>query len=150
MQRKASALWIGNMQNGQGEVSTESGTLKNASYSFSTRFGETPGSNPEELLGAAHASCFSMALAGSLNKEGFTPDSLETSALVSIEKSGDGYAITSSRLRLRARVPGVDERTFLRIAKNAKTNCPVSKALNIKVILEVDFHSSLRGSLSAH
>ncbi|MBV2169806.1 MAG: OsmC family protein [Bdellovibrio sp.] len=150
MQRKGSAIWRGNMQTGKGEVSTESGAVKNVPYSFATRFLETPGTNPEELIAAAHASCFTMALSGALAKKGYIADSLETSATVTIDKKGDGFAIESSRLKLRAQVPDIDAKTFQTIAEDAKANCPVSKALNIRVNLDVDFHSPLHSTRASH
>lgn len=150
MDRKATAVWRGNLQNGKGEISTESGVLRNTPYSFSTRFGEASGANPDELIAAAHASCFTMALSGALAKKGYIADSLETSATVTVEKQGDGFAITSSKLRLRAQVPDIDRGTFESIANDAKTNCPVSKALSIKISLDVDFHQSLHSTSASH
>ncbi|WP_374079323.1 OsmC family protein [Bdellovibrio bacteriovorus] len=150
MQRKATAIWRGNLQKGKGEVSTESGALKSVPYSFSTRFEETPGSNPEELIGAAHASCFTMALSGALAKKGYIADSLETSATVTLEKQGDGFAITSSKLKLRALVPDIDAKTFQSIADDAKANCPVSKLLKANISLDVDFHSPMHSTSASH
>lgn len=146
MDRKAQALWQGDIKNGRGELSSDSGVLKDTAYSFNTRFGETPGTNPEELIAAAHAGCFTMALAGALGKKGYTADRLETSATVSIGKDGEGFKIGSSRLKLRAQVPDIDEPTFKSIAEDAKANCPVSKALNMEITLEIDFHSSMHAS----
>lgn len=150
MERKATAVWHGNLQNGIGHISTESQTLKNTPYSFSTRFESDLGTNPEELIAAAHASCFTMALAAALGKEGIHADSLETSAVVSLKKNGENFTIASSKLRLRASVSDIDAKTFQKLAEFAKTNCPVSKALNTEVSLDVDFHATFHGSLSSH
>ncbi|WII71546.1 OsmC family protein [Bdellovibrio sp. 22V] len=150
MDRRATAIWRGNLQNGRGELSTESGAIKSTPYSFATRFENTPGTNPEELIGAAHAGCFTMALAGALAKKGFIADSLETSATVSLTKKGEGFEITSSKLKLRAQVPDVDAKTFEAIAQDAKKNCPVSKALNMEITLDIDFHPSLHSTSASH
>lgn len=148
MQRKATAIWRGNLKNGRGEFSTESGALKSIPYLYSTRFENNPGANPEELIGAAHAGCFLMALSGELAKKGYIADSLECSATVSLDQQGDGWSITSSRLKLRAQVPDIDAKIFESIANNAKNNCPVSRALNTNISLDVEFHSPLHSSLS--
>ncbi len=150
MQRKGTALWRGNLEHGKGELSTESGALKSVPYSFSMRFGDTPGTNPEELIGAAHAGCFTMALSGALAKKGFIADTLETSATVTFEKKGEGFEITSSKLKLRARVPDIDAKTFQEIAEDSKKNCPVSKLLKAEITLDIDFHPTLQSSASAH
>lgn len=150
MQRKASARWQGNLTNGKGELSTESGALKSLPYSFSMRFENTPGTNPEELIAAAHSGCFAMALSGALSRQGFTADLLEVSATVALEKQGEGFAITSSRLKLRAQVPGVDRKQFEIIAQDAKTNCPVSKVLKADISLDIDFHPSVSASHPTH
>lgn len=149
MDRKARAVWEGDIKSGRGQLSSDSGVLKDHPYSFATRFGETPGTNPEELIAAAHAGCFTMALSGALGKKGFTADRLETSATVTIGKDGEGFKIGSSRLKLRAQVPDIDEKTFRAIAEDAKENCPVSKVLNAEISLEIDFHSSIHSS-AAH
>ncbi|MGZ3768121.1 MAG: OsmC family protein [Bdellovibrio sp.] len=149
MQRKGSAVWHGNLNNGRGEFSTESGALKSVPFTCANRFENVPGTNPEELIGAAHAGCFLMALSGSLEKKGYIADTLEATALVTIEKQDHGFTITSSKLRLRAQVPDIDAKTFQAFAEDAKTNCPVSRLLKTNITLDVDFHSSLRaGSLS--
>src|SRR5437762_14064115 len=129
MQRKGSAVWTGGLKDGKGTVSTESGTLKDAQYSFSTRFENGVGTNPEELLGAAHAGCFSMALSSQLTKSGFPPRTIRTTAKVSLEKVGEGFGITKIALETNADVPGIDEAKFRELADGAKKNCPVSKAL---------------------
>lgn len=151
MQRKASAIWRGGIKNGEGELSTESGALSKIPYSFSSRFNEgVTGTNPEELIGAAHSGCFAMALAGALEKEGFTAESLEVSAAVSVEKSVDGFTVTSSKLNLRAKVPSIEEAEFKKIAEHAKETCPISKLLNTKIELAIEFHSAMGASRSAH
>lgn len=126
--RNASATWQGGLQDGTGSFSGESGAI-GGSYAFSTRFGEERGSNPEELLAAAEAACFSMALAGGLQKAGMKPERVQTDAACTVEKVGEGFQITTIRLRTRATVPDVDQESFHRIAQETKSNCPVSKAL---------------------
>lgn len=133
MIKKGSAAWKGNLKEGTGTISTETGVLKAAPYGFKARFEDGPGTNPEELIGAAHAACFSMALSAGLGKAGFTPDSIETEASVRLEKIGDGFAITHSDLVCVAKVPGIDDRTFQEIAEQTKAGCPVSKVLNAKI-----------------
>jgi lipoyl-dependent peroxiredoxin len=125
--RKASAVWNGGLKGGNGSFSTESGV--GAKYSFGSRFESSGGSNPEELLGAAEAACFSMALSGALEKNGTPPNSVETSAAVTIEKVGDAFRITRIALTTRASVPKVDKTTFDRLARETKDGCPVSNAL---------------------
>ena len=136
MERKASAYWRGSIMKGRGEITTQSGVLKNSPYSFSTRFEQAPGTNPEELIAAAHSGCFAMALSGALTKAGFEPKALDVQAAVSIEKDGEGFTIRSSKLKLRAQVPNIDEAKFNAIAEDAKKNCPVSKLLNAEITLE--------------
>jgi len=126
--RKASAIWEGNLIKGKGTVEVESGLFK-GSYSFLTRFENEKGTNPEELLGAAHAACFSMAFSSMLGEKGYKPVKISTEANVSIEKVGDGFAITKILLVTRGEVPDIDKETFLKIANEAKVGCPVSKAL---------------------
>lgn len=150
MQRKGSAMWRGSLKTGKGEFSTESGSLKNIPYSVSTRFENMPGANPEELIGAAHAGCFLMALSGALEKKGYIADSLEASATVTIEQKGNSYSITSSKLKLRAQVPDLDAKTFQTFADDAKANCPVSKVLKADISLDVDFHSPLHSTSMSH
>jgi osmotically inducible protein OsmC len=133
MIKKGSAAWKGNLKEGTGTISTETGVLRDAPYGFKARFEDGPGTNPEELIGAAHAACFSMALSAGLGKAGFTPDSIETEASVRLEKIGDGFAITHSDLVCVAKVPGIDDRTFQEIAEQTKAGCPVSKVLNAKI-----------------
>lgn len=134
--RSASARYQGLGKGGQGEVSTESGVLSRQRYGFSTRFEHEKGTNPEELIAAAHASCFAMALSFALAKAGHNDGTLDVDAVVSLDKEGDGFAIKRSALTLRAKVPGIDEAEFGRIADDAKANCPVSKLLNAEITLD--------------
>jgi osmotically inducible protein OsmC len=136
MDRKGSAVWQGTLKEGKGTVSTETGTLKAAPYSFTSRFEQGAGTNPEELLGAAHAGCFSMALSGQLAGEKLTAESIATTATVSIEKGDAGFAITRVHLAVEAKVPGADQATFERLAGAAKAGCPVSKVLNAKITMD--------------
>lgn len=136
MIKSASAVWKGSIKEGSGTISTETGVLNNAPYGFKSRFEDGPGTNPEELIGAAHAGCFSMALSLMLGEAGLTPESIETSAAVTLEKVGDGFAITSSHLTVVARIPGADEAKFNEIANQAKAGCPVSKVLNAKITMD--------------
>src|SRR3954463_6032262 len=129
MKRKASAEWKGGLKDGKGTISTDSGVLANTQYSFSTRFEEGKGTNPEELIAAAHAGCFSMALSGELGRAGHDPESVETTATVQIDKVEDGFKITHITLDTEARVPGIDESEFQEQAEAAKAGCPVSQAL---------------------
>lgn len=134
--KKGSAIWEGSFKEGSGSISTESGALKKAPYGVSARFESEPGSNPEELIAAAHASCFSMALSLMLGDAGFEPASIETEAAVKLEKVGDGFAITSSHLSVYARVPGIEQEKFVELASQAKAGCPVSKVLNTKITMD--------------
>ncbi|PMZ98347.1 MULTISPECIES: OsmC family protein [unclassified Pseudomonas] len=136
MKKTASALWQGGLKDGKGQISTESGALKQAPYGFNTRFEGTPGTNPEELIGAAHAGCFSMALSMMLGEAGFTPERIDTHAEVSLDKQADGFAITAVHLTLKATVPGASEAQFQEIANKAKAGCPVSKVLNATISLD--------------
>src|ERR1022692_117006 len=129
MVRKASAIWQGSLKEGKGNISTESGTLSNAQYSFSTRFENGRGTNPEELIAAAHAGCYSMALSVQLGNAGVTPESLETTASVTLEKLDSGFTVTKVHLDLTARIPGVDKAVFDKAAADAKAGCPISKLL---------------------
>lgn len=133
--RSGSARYDGLGKDGRGEVSTQSGVLANQRYGFGTRFEDEAGTNPEELIAAAHASCFTMALSFALARAGHADGTLETTAKVSLEKDGDGFAITRSALELTARVPGIDPDEFARLAEEAKAGCPVSKLLNAEVTL---------------
>jgi len=136
MNRKASAEWKGDLRKGKGTISTESGVLANTQYSFSTRFEQGIGTNPEELIAAAHAACFSMALSGQLGNAGMTADSIRTTASVRLEKTDAGFAITSVHLDVVARVPGADQQAFQAAANDAKAGCPVSRVLNAQITME--------------
>jgi len=135
MQRKASAIWKGGLKDGKGSVSSASGVLTNTPYSFTTRFENTPGTNPEELIAAAHAGCFSMALSAQLGGANLTPASIETSATLTMEKLDAGWTITAVHLDVVGRVPGADAAAFQKAAENAKAGCPVSKVLNAKITM---------------
>jgi len=135
MERKGSAVWKGGLKDGKGTVSTASGILSNTSYSFATRFEGTPGTNPEELIGAAHAACFSMALSGQLGAAQLTADSIETTSTIKLEKLDSGFTITSAHLDVRARVPNADQAAFTKAAEAAEKGCPVSKVLNAKITM---------------
>ncbi|MDD2059697.1 OsmC family protein [Pseudomonas sp. GD03860] len=136
MKKTASAIWQGGLKDGKGLLSTESGALKQNPYGFNTRFEGQPGTNPEELIGAAHAGCFSMALSMMLGEAGFTPDRIDTIAEVTLDKKDDGFAITAVHLILKAKVPGASQEQFLEIANKAKAGCPVSKVLNATISLD--------------
>jgi len=135
MQRKASAVWQGGLKDGKGAISTESGVLSQTQYSFGTRFESGAGTNPEELIAAAHAGCFSMALSAELGKTGMRPDKIETSAAVSLEKLDLGWTVTQVHLEVRAKVPGADKTAFDAAADTAKKNCPISRLLNAKITM---------------
>jgi osmotically inducible protein OsmC len=131
-----SAVWSGGIKDGKGAISTKSGALDGYPYGFGSRFEGKPGTNPEELIGAAHAGCFTMALSLILGEAKLTAESMRTQADVTIEKQGDGFAITSVHLTLRAKIPGADDATFQRCAAKAEATCPVSKLLNTKITLD--------------
>ncbi len=136
MIRKANAVWNGSGRDGAGKLTTASGVLTDQNYGYRSRFENGPGTNPEELLAAAHAGCFTMALAFGLQTAGFTADEISTEAAVSLDPDGQGFKISRSALTLRARVPGIDEARFLEIAHGAEKNCPVSKVLNAEITLD--------------
>ena len=136
MKRKASAVWKGDLKSGKGTISTDSGVLSNTQYSFSTRFEQGKGTNPEELIAAAHAGCFSMALSAQLAEAGMTAESIRTTAEVTLEKVEGGFAIPAIHLDLTARIPGADRQAFERAANNAKEGCPVSKLFNARITLD--------------
>jgi lipoyl-dependent peroxiredoxin len=136
MIRKAKAVWSGTGRAGNGNLSTDSGVLANTPYSFRTRFENEKGTNPEELIAAAHAGCFTMALAFGLQGSGYTPTELTTEAAVTLEPEGKGFRITRSALTLRAQVPNLDEAKFAEMARDAEKNCPVSKVLNAAITLD--------------
>jgi osmotically inducible protein OsmC len=133
MQRKATAVWQGGLKDGKGVVSTESGVLKQSQYSFITRFENGKGTNPEELLAAAHAGCFAMALSNELGNAGMSPKTLEATATITLDKDAKGFAITTSHLDLVADVPGADKAKFDAAVKAAETGCPVSKLFKAKI-----------------
>lgn len=141
MKKTASAMWTGNLKEGRGNISTQSGALSQTPYGFNTRFEDGSGTNPEELIGAAHAGCFSMALAAQLTEAGVSIESINTNAAVTLEKIEGGFTITAVHLDLRARIPGIDAETFQTIANKAKTECPVSKVLNAKITLGAKLES---------
>ena len=136
MQRKANAVWKGGLKDGKGTVSSASGVLSNTPYSFTTRFENSPGTNPEELIAAAHAACFSMALSAQLGGANLTPESIATSATLTMEKLESGWTITAVHLDVVAKVPGASAEAFNTAAQNAKAGCPVSKVLNAKITMD--------------
>jgi osmotically inducible protein OsmC len=136
MKRSASAVWKGGLKDGNGTISTDSGVLSDTQYSFKTRFEEGNGTNPEELIAAAHAGCFSMALSNELGQAGLTADSIRTTAAVTLDKTDAGFAITAVHLNVSAKVPGADRQAFEAAAGNAKAGCPVSKVLNAQITME--------------
>lgn len=136
MKRNANAHWKGGLKDGRGSISTPSGVLDNAQYSFDTRFENDKGTNPEELIGAAHAGCFSMALSMMLGEAGYTPDSIDTKATVNLEQSEGGFAITAVHLDVTAKVPGADAKAFEKAANDAKAGCPVSKLFNADITMD--------------
>jgi osmotically inducible protein OsmC len=135
MVRKASAVWKGSLKEGKGTISSESGVLSNTPYSFSTRFENAKGTNPEELIAAAHAGCFTMALSAQLGTAGITPESLETTASLTLDKLDAGWSITKIHLDVAARIPGVDKAAFDKAAENAKAGCPVSRLLKAEITM---------------
>ena len=136
MIRKARAAWRGTGREGDGDLTTDSGILKETPYSYRTRFENQPGTNPEELLAASHAGCFTMALAFQLQAAGYTPTELSTEAAVSLDPDGPGFKITKSHLTLKADVPGLDQETFAKLAEAAEKGCPISRVLNAEVTLD--------------
>lgn len=139
--RQATAHWQGGIKDGTGTLSTPSGALSRTPYGFRDRFEEGPDTNPEELIGAAHAGCFAMALAGQLGNADMTAESLDVTANVTLEKQGEGFAITSVHLDLTARIPGADHDAFMRAADAAKNGCPVSKLLDAEITLDAKLES---------
>jgi osmotically inducible protein OsmC len=136
MIKKAWAVWKGGIKDGGGTLSTESGVLKEAPYGFKSRFEGGKGTNPEELIGAAHAGCFSMAFSLMLGQAGLTPERIETHAEVTLDKVGEGFEITASHLNVVAKIPGADQATFQEIANKAKAGCPVSKLFKAKITMD--------------
>ena len=141
MKRNAQAEWRGGLKDGRGTISTDSGVLENTQYSFSTRFEDGKGTNPEELIAAAHAGCFSMALSGQLGNAGLVAESIKTTASVKLEKTDAGFTITEVHLSLVARVPGASQEQFDTATNNAKAGCPVSRVLNAKITMEARLES---------
>jgi osmotically inducible protein OsmC len=139
MKRFGSAAWSGNLRDGSGSVSTESGALDDFIFTFFSRYGDKPGTNPEELIGAAHAACFTMSFVRMLGTVNLAPEHLDAKSVVEIEKDGEGFSITSVHLSVSARIPEADEATFQSIAQKAKAFCPVSKLMNT----EIDFEATL-------
>ena len=136
MERKAGAVWKGGLKDGKGTVTTASGVLKSTPYSFSTRFENSPGTNPEELIAAAHAGCFSMALSAQLGNAGITPESISTEATLTLEKLEAGFTITKIHLDVTAKIPGGDKAAFEKAAQAAKSGCPVSKVLKADITMD--------------
>jgi len=136
MKRTATAHWAGDLKQGKGEITTESGALKNAPYGFNTRFENQKGTNPEELIASAHAGCFTMALSAALGKAGFTPESLETNASVELAQVEGNWTVTAIVLDLKGKVPGIDNAKFQEISTDAKKNCPISRLLNATITLK--------------
>jgi lipoyl-dependent peroxiredoxin len=134
MKRTSTAVWEGGLKGGKGKISSSSSALHNMQYSFGSRFEEGSGTNPEELIAAAHAGCFSMAFSAELEKAGFTPESIETECTITMEN----LSITTSHLKVKASVPGIDQAQLQQIADGAKENCPVSKALDLEITLELE------------
>jgi osmotically inducible protein OsmC len=135
MKRTASAVWQGGLKDGKGRISSQSGVLSDTQYSFSTRFEKGIGTNPEELIAAAHAGCFTMALSGQLGNAGMTAEELNTTATVTLDKTDAGFTITEIHLEVRARIPGADPAAFETAARNAEKGCPVSRVLNAKITM---------------
>ena len=136
MKRSASAVWRGGLKDGKGTVSSESGVLSSTPYNFRMRFENEKGTNPEELIAAAHAACFSMALSAQLGSAGLTADSIETTATVTLEQVGEGFSVTSSHLKTAVKIPGADKAKFQKAADDAKAGCPISKLLNATITLD--------------
>lgn len=136
MKRKASAVWRGDLKGGKGNISTESGVLKETQYSFGTRFENGSGTNPEELVAAAHAGCFSMAFSAELGKAGITPESIHTTVTITLENTDAGWTVTQSHLDVTAKIPGVDQAKFTVAANAAKAGCPISRMLKANVTMD--------------
>ena len=136
IKRTGTAVWSGGLKDGAGKISTQSGVLDNVQYGFNTRFENGPGTNPEELIGAAHAGCFTMALSAQLGEAGMTAKSLQTTAIVTLDKVDDGFSVSEVHLNLVAVIPGATQEAFEAAALKAKTNCPISKLLNTHITLD--------------
>lgn len=138
---KASAEWNGGLKDGKGTISSDSGALSNLRYSFTTRFEDAVGTNPEELIAAAHAACFSMALSAQLGNANLTPESIRTTATVTLDKKDGGFGVVSSHLQTVARIPGASQEAFETAANNAKAGCPISKLLNTEITMDARLES---------
>lgn len=136
MKRKAAAQWQGDLKQGRGTITTGSGVLQDSRYGFATRFGDERGTNPEELVAAAHAGCFAMAFSLMLGEAGFVPETIDASSEVTLDKQGEGFAVTQVHLVVTARIPDIDEPRFQQLATQAKDNCPISKLLNAPISME--------------
>ena len=141
MKRKASATWLGSLKEGKGSISTDSGVLKGAQYGFGTRFENAPGTNPEELIAAAHAGCFAMALSAQLGEAGIKPERIDATATVTLEKTDAGWTVTASHLDVTAKIPGADRAAFHKAADNAKKGCPISRLLKAEISLDAKLES---------
>ena len=138
---KGSAVWKGDLKSGKGHVSTESGALDNQPYGFNTRFEDAPGTNPEELVGAAHASCYAMAMSLGLGEKDLKADEINARARVTLEEQGGGFAVTKVHLDVSASIPGIDDETFQEVAEQTKLNCPISKLLTAEITLDAKLES---------
>lgn len=141
MDSTSTVVWQGSLKEGQGKITTESGALKEAVYTYGTRFEGSPGTNPEELIAAAHAGCFTMAVANGLGEEGITPERIQTVAKVTLSTKGNDFKITQIHLDVTAKLPSGDQETFEKVAKSAKENCPVSKLLNADISMDAHLES---------
>ena len=141
MERKASAVWKGGLKDGKGTISAPGGVLKDTQYSFTSRFENGPGTNPEELIAAAHAGCFTMALSAQLGNGGMTAESIDTTAKLTMDKTDAGFTITAIHLEVKAKIPGADKAKFEEAAQNAEKGCPVSRVLNAKITMEAQLVS---------
>lgn len=144
MIRKASAVWQGDLKSGKGTMTAPSGVLKDAAYSFATRFEDKPGTNPEELVAAAHAGCFSMALSAELAKAGLKPERVETTAAVTLDMVDGKPTVTKSHLTVKAKVPGTDQAKFMEIASGAKAGCPISRLLKAEITMDATLEAAVK------
>ncbi len=141
MKRSASAVWQGDLKGGKGEISSDSGVLKSTQYSFSTRFENGVGTNPEELIAAAHAGCFAMALSAQLGAAGITPERIDAKATVTLDKLDSGWTVTQSHLEVKAKIPGADRAAFDKAANDAKAGCPISKLLKANITMNASLEA---------
>ncbi|MBC7370245.1 MAG: OsmC family protein [Bdellovibrionaceae bacterium] len=142
MDRKATSIWTGSIKEGKGTISSDSGALQNQPYSFATRFDGEKGTNPEELIAAAHSACFAMATSANLSKAGFNPSRLQVTATVTVSKKGEGWEVGSSKLQLSAQIPEISEAKFQELVQDAKVNCPISKLLRAEITLDAKLESA--------